>query len=233
MDRSLVNYQPGPIVLFGSGETSASGRKIFDAIMRRLPHAPHVALLETPAGFELNSPQVIGRVGEFITRRLQNYEPQVFIVPARMRGTPYSPDDPAIAASLLTADLVFLGPGSPTYAVRQLKNSMIWYYLIARHRLGCALALASAATVAISSFALPVYEIYKVGEDLGWKEGLDFFSFFGLSLVFIPHWNNQDGGSELDTSHCFMGQTRFARLIINAASGCYYSWIRRKNWADH
>jgi cyanophycinase-like exopeptidase len=209
----LVKYQPGPIVLFGSGETSASGRKIFDAVMRRLPYAPRLALLETPAGFELNSAQVIGRVGEFICRRLQNYAPQVFIVPARMRGTPYSPDDPVIASPLLTADLIFMGPGSPTYTVRQLQNSVAWHYLIARHRLGCALALASAAIIAVSSFALPVYEIYKVGEDLSWKKGLDFFGLFDLSLVFIPHWNNQDGSGELDTSRCFMGQTRFVRLM--------------------
>ena len=73
--------------------------------------------------------------------------------------------------------------------------------------------LASAATVAVSTFALPVYEIYKVGEDLHWKDGLDFFGPYGLPLVFVPHWNNNDGGEELDTSRCFMGQSRFARLM--------------------
>lgn len=209
----MINYKPGLIALFGSGETTASGRKIFEAVMRRLPPSPRLALLETPAGFELNSAQVIGRVAEFISQRLQNYAPRVSIVPARMRGTAYSPDDPAIASPLLTADLIFLGPGSPTYTVRQLQDSIAWHYLIARHRLGGALALASAATVAVSSFALPVYEIYKVGEDLGWNKGLDLAGLFGLSLVFIPHWNNQDGGDGLDTSRCFMGQMRFNRLM--------------------
>jgi hypothetical protein len=32
-------------------------------------------------------------------------------------------------------------------------------------------------------------------------------------LVFVPHWNNQDGGEELDTSRCFMGKPRFAELV--------------------
>ena len=85
--------------------------------------------------------------------------------------------------------------------------------LLARHRLGAALALASAATIAISTFALPVYEIYKVGDDLHWKPGLDFFGLYGLPLVFVPHWNNNDGGDELDTSRCFMGQERFEKLM--------------------
>jgi cyanophycinase-like exopeptidase len=205
--------QPGLIVLFGSGETSPTGRKIFESVFQALPHAPRLALLETPAGFELNSPQVIGRVGEFFSRRLQNHAPQVQVIPARKRGTPFSPDDPHIVSPLLDADLIFMGPGSPSYAIRQLRDSLAWYYLIARHRLGAVLALASAATVAFSSFALPVYEIYKVGEELHWIEGLDFFKLYGLQLVFIPHWNNQEGGAELDTSRCFMGQERFTRLM--------------------
>jgi hypothetical protein len=92
-------------------------------------------------------------------------------------------------------------------------GSLAWQALLARHRLGAALVLASAACLAISQYALPVYEIYKVGEDLHWKPGLNFFGSYGLPLVFIPHWNNNDGGAELDTSRCFMGRERFARLM--------------------
>lgn len=210
---------PGPIVLFGSGETSPSGRKIFESVFRRLPKQAEVALLETPAGFELNSDQVIRRVGEFIEQRLQNYNPQIKIIPARKRGTNFSPDEPAIIEPLYRAEMIFMGPGSPTYAVRQLKDSLAWQVILARHRLGATLALASAAVIAISAHALPVYEIYKVGEDLHWKPGLNLFDLFGLQLVFIPHWNNNDGGMALDTSRCFMGQERFSRLIELLPSG--------------
>jgi cyanophycinase-like exopeptidase len=213
MASNYLPPAPGLIVLFGSGETSPTGRKVFEQVFRSLPDSPRLALLETPAGFELNSHQVISRVGDFFTRRLQNYSPQVEIIPARKRGTPFSPDEPAILEPLLQADLIFMGPGSPSYAIRQLRDSLAWYYLIARHRLGAVLALASAATVAFSACALPVYEIYKVGEELHWLPGLDFFKPYGLRLVFIPHWNNQEGGLELDTSHCFMGSERFVRLI--------------------
>jgi hypothetical protein len=214
MDEDLLkDTSPGPVILFGSGETSPSGRKVFDTVLRDLPQPPRVSLVETPAGFELNSSQVIGRVGEFITHRLQNYQPRLSYVQARMRGTPYSPDNPEIVEPIYQSDLIFMGPGSPTYAVRQLKDSLTWQAILAKHRLGSALALASAAVIAISAHALPVYEIYKVGEDLHWKRGLNLFGYFGLPLVFIPHWNNNDGGEELDTSRCFMGKPRFAKMM--------------------
>jgi cyanophycinase-like exopeptidase len=213
MARNPLPPHPGPIVLFGSGETSPTGRKIFEDVFPYMPPTPRLALLETPAGFELNSHQVISRVGDFFSHRMQNHGPRVMIIPARKRGTSFSPDEPGIVAPLLQADLIFMGPGSPSYAIRQLRDSLAWHYLIARHRLGAVLALASAATVAFSSHALPVYEIYKVGEELHWIEGLDFFKLYGLDLVFIPHWNNQEGGAELDTSCCFMGQERFVQLM--------------------
>lgn len=205
VSTASIQPNPGPLVLFGSGETAPSGRKVFDILMRRLPPSPRVMLLETPAGFEPNSSRVIGRVAEFIEHRLQNYNPQITIIPARQRETPFSPDDPEIAAPILEADLIFLGPGSPTYAVRQLKNSVVWQNVLARHRLGAALVLASAATVAASLFSLPVYEIYKVGEDLHWKPGLDFFGVYGFPLIFIPHWNNTEGGEELELEPLFHG----------------------------
>ena len=207
-----MSIQPGLVVLFGSGETSASGRRVYDRLLRCLAAPIRAVVLETPAGFEPNSAQVAGRVADFLRQRLQNYQPQVTIVPARKRNTPFSPDDPHIVGPLLDANMIFTGPGSPTYAVRQLQGSLAWHYLIARHRLGATVVLASAMAIAASACALPVYEIYKVGEDPHWKPGLDFFGPYGLSLAFIPHWNNAEGGADLDTSRCFMGQPRFEQL---------------------
>ena len=59
-----------------------------------------------------------------------------------------------------------------------------------------------------------------MGEDPHWKTGLDLFAPFGLRLVFIPHWNNNDGGNELDTSRCFMGLARFERLLERLMALC-------------
>ena len=205
--------RPGLVTLFGSGETSRSGRTVCDWVLSHLTHPIPLAVLETPAGFQPNSALVAERVAEFFRTRLQNHHPQVTVVPARRRATPFSPDDPDVVAPLLRATAIFLGPGSPTYAVRQLKGSLAWEYLLARHRLGAALILASAATIAASTFVLPVYEIYKAGADLHWCAGLDIFGPYGLSLALVPHWDNREGGAELDTSRCYMGRDRFRQLL--------------------
>jgi cyanophycinase-like exopeptidase len=210
---------PGPIILFGSGETSPSGQKVFNELFQQLPARPRCALLETAAGFELNSYQVIEKVGDFLRLRLQNYSPQIEIVRARQRNSAHSPDEPEIVTPLLQAEMIFMGPGSPTYAARQLRNSLAWQMTLARHALGAALVFASAGVIAIGSYVLPVYEIFKAGEDLHWKDGLDFFGNYGLSLVLVPHWNNREGGAELDTSRCFMGKERFERLVEMLPAG--------------
>ena len=200
----------GQVAFLGSGETSLSGGRIFEALAQSLPRPLKIAVLETPAGFELNSSQVAGRVADFLSTRLQNYRPQVDVVPARRKNTAFSPDDPELCAPLLSADLIFMGPGSPTYAIRQLENSLAWNIIRARHRLGATLVFASAATIAAGAWALPVYEIFKVGADVHALPGLDLFREFDTPLSFVPHWNNAEGGSDVDTSRCFVGMDRFA-----------------------
>ncbi|HKZ44584.1 MAG TPA: hypothetical protein VJZ78_06065 [Anaerolineales bacterium] len=204
-----MNNRPGPIAMLGSGETSLAGGRIFESIAKKLIQPIQIALLETPAGFELNASQVTEKVSGFLSKRLQNYDVQVHSVPARKRGTQFSPDNEENLTDLLSANLIFMGAGSPTYAVRQLKGSLAWDIVRARHRQGAALVFASAALIAVGKFALPVYEIYKVGEDVHTVPGLDLFDDFGLRLSFIPHWNNSDGGDDVDTSRCFIGLDRF------------------------
>jgi hypothetical protein len=142
--------------------------------------------------------------------RLQNYKPVVNIIPARKKDSAFSPDDPEIVKPLLHANMIFMGPGSPTYAIRHLKDTLTWNIIRARHRLGATLIFASAATISIGAHALPVYEIYKVGQDVHIVDGLNLFADFGLHVSFIPHWNNAEGGADLDTSRCFIGMDRFA-----------------------
>ena len=200
----------GQIAFLGSGETSLAGGRIFEALARHLKDPLRIALLETPAGFELNATQVVGRVGDFMKTRLQNYKPVVDVVPARKKNSAFSPDDPDVIKPLLYANVIFMGPGSPTYAIRHLKDTLAWDVIRARHRLGATLIFASAATISIGAHALPVYEIYKVGQDVHVVDGLNLFADFGLHISFIPHWNNAEGGVDLDTSRCFIGMDRFA-----------------------
>jgi cyanophycinase-like exopeptidase len=206
-----MNMALGQIAFLGSGETSLAGGRIFESLARNINEQIRIALMETPAGFELNSAQVVGRVGEFMQTRLQNYKPVIEIIAARKKDSAFSPDDPEIVKPLLYANMIFMGPGSPTYAIRQLKDTLAWDIIRARHRLGATLVFASAATISIGAHALPVYEIYKVGQDVHMVDGLDLFHDFGLHVSFIPHWNNADGGVDLDTSRCFIGMDRFAQ----------------------
>src|ERR1700716_258697 len=204
---------PGPIVLFGSGEAAPIARRVHAAALSQVMPPIRACVLETPAGFEPNSARVAGRLADFLRHRLAPFDVQVEVVPARKRGTRLSPDEPEVIAPLLEANYLVLGPGSPTYAAKQLHGSLAWHAILARHRLGAPLILASAAAIAASAHALPVYEIYKVGEELGWKAGLNLLGPFGRKVAIVPHWNNREGGEELDTSHSFMGQERFERLL--------------------
>lgn len=204
--------KPGLVVLIGSGETAPAAGQVYETLARRLGQEFTAAVLETPAGFELNAAGVARKVADYLTLRLQNYRVNVICIPARKQGGLFSTNNPEILSPLLESQLIFAGPGSPTYTVRQLQNSLAWKYILARHRLGAALVFASAASIAIGKLALPVYEIYKVGEDPHWKPGLDLLGVYGLSLAVIPHWNNSDGGPDLDTSRCFMGMERFELL---------------------
>ena len=124
------------------------------------------------------------------------------------------------------ANVLFMGPGSPTYAVRQLQQSCIWETLRACQRQGAAVVFSSAATLAASRWTLPVYEIYKAGSDLYWHEGLDFFGVYGLALILISHWNNSDGGAVLDTSRCYLGSSGFKPC----SSWCRAAWNVTRSW---
>jgi cyanophycinase-like exopeptidase len=202
----------GLIALIGSGETTRYGGQVFERLVRSHPQGTKLAVLETPAGFELNSAAVAERVSSFLRLRLNNFNTEVLTIPARQRGGGFSPDDPAILAPAVDAAVFFMGPGSPSYAIRQLRGSLAWELIRARWRQGASLVFASAAAIATGRHALPVYEIYKVGEDPHWLDGLDLFTEIGLELVIVPHWNNREGGVELDTGFCFMGQSRFVSM---------------------
>lgn len=202
----------GMIALFGSGETARHGRQVHERLLAHAPRPPTVAILDTPAGFQPNVDAVSARVQAFFEHNLQNYHPEVLHVPARARDGAYPVDAPAVLAALERADLIFAGPGSPTYAARVLAGSRAAATIVRRVRGGAHLSLASAAALAFGRYVVPVYEIFKAGDDLGWRPGVDLFAAFGLNLTVVPHWNNTEGGADLDTSHCYMGAERFEAL---------------------
>lgn len=205
--------RPGGIVLIGSGEIAAVGHEAVRWLRSSGRDPRRVAVIETPAGFEPNSEEVAARWARSLRGQPELHGAEVALVPARGRGTPYSPDDPEIARPILGADLIALGAGSPTYAARQLRASVTWANARAAHLCGATLFLASAAAIAAGTYTLPVYEIYRVGADLHWTDGLRLFELYGLALAPVTHWDNAGRGAELDTSRCFMGAARFGDLL--------------------
>jgi hypothetical protein len=72
--------------------------------------------------------------------------------------------------------------------------------------------MGSAAAVTLGSHSLPVYEIYKVGEEPRWLPGLDLLgTLTGLNAAVIPHYDNREGGRH-DTRFCYMGETKLLEL---------------------
>jgi cyanophycinase-like exopeptidase len=209
---SAGSSAPGAIAIFGSGETGKYGRQVQEALLLRYAKPVRVTIVETPAGFQTNVDSVTAKLRTFYEHNLQNAKPVVTIAAARRKGSAHDPDDPAIAALLDDADVIFAGPGSPTYATRMLRDTRTWETMRTRHAAGSTLVFASAAAMAVGAWVLPVYEIFKVGDDPHWQPGLDLLGERGLHVAVVPHWNNAEGGPELDTRCAFVGEERFAAL---------------------
>jgi hypothetical protein len=109
------------------------------------------------------------------------------------------------------ARLVFAGPGSPSYALRQWSGSEIPRLLARKLDEGGAVTMASAAALTLGRFTIPVYEIYKVGEAPRWLPGLDLLAPLGLPVAVVPHYDNAEGGNH-DTRFCYLGERRLRVL---------------------
>lgn len=204
---------PGKLIMFGSGEMSSVGRKIHELAIKHLTAPIRISLLETPAGYEDNPHNWYLKLKKALETGLANHKPDITLVRALRSDGKDSTNHPATLAPLLTADYIHTGAGSPTYAVRHLRNSLALRYIKQRLMDGVPVSVASAVTVAFSRYALPVYEIYFAGHDPSWTEGLDFFADWGLNLTFLPHWNNTEGGTDIDTRFTYMGEKRLAQLL--------------------
>jgi peptidase E len=192
----------------GSGELTATMVEVHKELLAPFGSHPKAVFLDTPAGFQLNADQLSHKAAEYFERHV-GHSLKIASYKARERLSPFEAEQ--ALQPLREADYILIGPGSPTYALRQWRSSPIPEIFLRRVESGGCLAAASAAALTVGKFTLPVYEIYKVGLDLHWAEGLDILGRFGLPLVIIPHWNNAEGGTH-DTRFCYMGQERFSKL---------------------
>ena len=134
-------------------------------------------------------------------------------------------------ARVAEARYVFAGPGSPSYALRQWLGTAVPDLLAAKLRDGGCVTFASAAAVGVGVCSLPVYEVYKVGEEPRWLDGLDLLSVTGLRAAVVPHYNNAEGGTH-DTRYCYMGERRLRMLEALLPGGRRHPRCRRAHRGD-
>ena len=192
----------------GSGELTATMVEVHKELLRAVPQPAQAFFLDTPAGFELNCDNISNRAIEYFHHHVQH---PMSLASYKAADTEKSFEALQTLQQLREANFVLIGPGSPTYAVRQWRRTPIPEILTERVATGNCLVAASAAALTVGRFTLPVYEIYKVGNDLHWVDGMNILESFGLNLVVIPHWNNAEGGTH-DTRFCYMGEARLREL---------------------
>jgi cyanophycinase-like exopeptidase len=195
----------GRIVLIGSGETAPAMVKVHRAVMDASGAGPAL-MLDTPYGFQVNADDLTHRTQRYFAESVGHS-----VEPVRWRSR--ADDDHAQAlAQISQAAWLFAGPGSPTYALSQWHDTPMPGAISDVVRRGGTVVLGSAAAVTAGRWALPVYEIYKVGSAPHWVDGLDLLSeFLGLRVAVIPHFDNAEGGT-YDTRYCYLGEERLKTL---------------------
>jgi cyanophycinase-like exopeptidase len=195
------------LVIMGSGETSPTMSKVHRDLLARVGPGPAV-MLDTPFGFQENADDISAKALAYFKESVQRE-----LVVASFRSA--EGVDPlayeTTLARLREAVYVFSGPGSPSYALAQWSGSQVPAVLASKLRTGGCVTFASAAACTLGPFALPVYEIYKVGDRVRWLEGMNLMAELGLPAVVVPHFNNAEGGNH-DTRFCYMGERRLSML---------------------
>ncbi len=199
-------------MIIGSGEMAPGMRRVHREVIARLagpgrdPSTVRGATIDTPYGFQPNADALTGATLDYFARLGLAME-----VATLRRGDTGDLVHEAALARIRSAEFVFSGPGSPTYALRQWRATAVPGLLAAKLLSGGALVVASAAALTLGRLTVPVYEIYKTGADPFWADGLDILSRVGLDVAVVPHWDNREGGDH-DTRYCFLGEQRLAFL---------------------
>lgn len=199
---------PRILTIMGSGETAPTMVSTHRSLTSRLPSPAKTVLLDTPYGFQENAPELARRAVDYFKTSVNVDLAIAGLV--RLTDTHLPADPVAVERGLRAvsdADYIFAGPGSPTYALRQWSGSPIARILTEKITHGGIVTFASAAALTLGKVTVPVYEIYKVGQDVERLDGLDILSAIGINAAVIPHYDNAEGANH-DTRFCYLGETR-------------------------
>lgn len=198
---------PSRLVIIGSGETSPTMVKVHRDLLATAGDGA-AAMLDTPFGFQANADDLTDKISEYFQ---DSVGVGISVASWRRRDEPAAARERALAL-LGRASWAFAGPGSPSYALRQWAETPMPPALTEIVRRGGTLVMGSAAAVTVGVASLPVYEIYKVGDEARWLPGLDLLgALTGIRAAVIPHYDNREGGRH-DTRFCYMGEQRLLEL---------------------
>ena len=202
----------------GSGETAPTMAKVHRALFDRFEEkGVPAAILDTPYGFQENADELSARTLEFFATNVGN---PVEVASFRAKDVDAVTESTAVAR-IRGARYLMAGPGSPSYALRQWAGTSIPDALAEKLTGGGILTMASAAALTLGVVSIPVYEIYKVGDDPYWLEGLDLLgAATGLRAAVVPHYDNAEGGNH-DTRFCYMGERRLRDLEAMRPEGSF------------
>lgn len=202
----------------GSGETAPTMAKVHRALFERFgPGNVPAAILDTPYGFQENADDLSARTVRFFEESLGR---EIVVASYRSRDVDALSAATAVAR-VREARYLMAGPGSPSYALRQWVDGPVPGALADGLRDGGILTMASAAALTLGVLSIPVYEIYKVGEDPNWLPGLDLLGpATGLTAAVVPHYDNAEGGNH-DTRFCYMGERRLRILERQMPPGTF------------
>ncbi|MDH4116373.1 MAG: hypothetical protein OEX04_01705 [Acidimicrobiia bacterium] len=203
----------GRLVLMGSGEIAPTMVATHRSGMAAAA-TQRVVILDSPFGFQENAGELTEKITAYFRTSLR-----ADVEVASLRRSDVSPLERETALlKVRGARYVFAGPGSPSYALKVWQDAGVDVALAEVLAAGGTVTLASAAALTAGARTLPVYEIYKAGQDPFWLDGMDLTAQFGLSFTVVPHWDNSEGGTH-DTSRCYVGERRLARLEHQLISG--------------
>lgn len=216
---------PRIVVIMGSGETAPTMIKTHRELFARLGNRAQGVVLDTPYGFQENAAELAQRAVEYFRQSVGHVVEIAGLARLRTSAVDRSSpvDDVAVEHGLnrvRAANYVFAGPGSPTFALDQWKGSPLTEILKDKISHGGIVTFSSAAALTLGRFTVPVYEIYKVGMEPHWLEGLDVLSTIGLEVAIIPHFDNAEGGHH-DTRFCYLGERRLEIMERLLPQSCH------------
>ena len=151
---------PRLLVIMGSGETAPTmtvpHRRVFERLAEATGDQINAVLLDTPFGFQENVNELAAKTTDYF-RDATGRQVEIAGLARTDHGDVVAIE--TAIAKIRSADWLFAGPGSPTFALRQWKDTAVPIAISEKLQSGGAIVFSSAAALTLGRKTIPVYEI--------------------------------------------------------------------------